>query len=358
MRRRIRTAGALRGAALAAWAALTLGVAGPGGAEEAPLAGALGPLTLRAHSPSTILRLSPTPEAPLLAPEGTWRVAELVSWTNYFDYDPERYIIDAEAVRFATRVAYGASDRLEIGLELPFSHRGGGVLDASIERFHRAFSLSNGQRETQPRNQYRVWVKGGEGQPDFELGDGQAGWGGEDLIASARFCLRGCGGTGVSLIGTALVKLPSVRPETLYSTGGLDTGVSLSVAKGVGRFTVYGMAAGMRYGETSEIPLVLNRWQYSAFTALEYRLSARTSLLLQLLGTSPTAEDFGDFGRWSYEASFGFKRRLWESWFVEFGVIENLLFYDNSPDVGLHLGVTWRQGSHAAAAGAAGSAGS
>ncbi len=314
------------------------------------MADALGPLTLRAHSPATILRLSPTPEAPMLAAPGTWRIAELVSWTNYFDYDPDRYIIDAEAVRFATRLAYGANERLELGLELPFSHRGGGVLDARIEQFHRAFSLSNGQRETQPRNQYRVWVKGADGQPDFELRDGHAGWGGEDLVASARFCLMGCTGSGVSLIAAALVKLPSVRPVTLYSTGGLDTGASLSAARGIGRLTIYGMAAAMRYGETSEIPLALNRWQYSALAAVEYRATPKTSLLLQLLGTSPTAKDFGDFGRWSYEAAFGFKRRLWQTWFVEFGVLENLLFYDNSPDVGLHLGLTWRQRPPAAPA--------
>ncbi len=331
-----------RGAgAVAACLALSLGLAGPCFAEGGSRA--LGPLTLRAHSPATILRLSPTPEVPTLAAPGTWRIAELVSWTNYFDYDPERYIVDAEAVRFATRVAYGAGERLELGLELPFSHRGGGVLDATIERFHRAFSLSNGQRETQPRNQYRVWIKGSEGRPDFELRDGQAGWGTEDLIASARFCLLEECGASESLIATVLVKLPSVRAPTLYSTGGLDTGASLSAAKGIGRFTWYGMAAVMRYGQTSEIPLTLNRWQYSAFAAAEYSLSPQTSLLLQLLATSPTAKGFGDFGRWSLEAAFGLKRRLWQTWFVEFGILENLLIYDNSPDVGLHLGLTWRQ---------------
>ncbi len=303
----------------------------------------MGPLTLRAHSPATILRLSPTPEAPSLAAPGTWRIVELVSWTNYFDYDPERYIVDAEAVRFATRIAYGASERLELGLELPFSYRSGGVLDSTIERFHRTFGLSNGERETQPRNQYRVWVKGTDGQPDFELRDGQAGWGAEDLIASARFCLvRECGSRH-SLTATMLIKLPGVRPPTLYSTGGLDTGVSLSAAWGIGRSTLYGMAAVMRYGKSSDLPLALNKWQYSAFTGCEYSLSPLTSLVVQLLGTSPTADGFGDFGRWSLEAAFGFKRRLWQTWFFEFGVLENLLFFDNSPDVGLHLGLTWRQ---------------
>ncbi len=343
MRHRPRSARVSSTVTVASWFVLCFGVAERAFNSPGGMNGALGPLTLRAHSPATILRLSPTPEAPSLAAPGSWRVAELVSWTNYFDYDPERYIIDAEAVRFATRIAYGASHRLELGLELPFSHRGGGVLDATIERFHRAFSLSNGQRETQPRNQYRVWIKGSNGRPDFELRDENAGWGAEDLIASARFCLLGECKASASLVATAMVKLPSVRTPTLYTTGGLDVGGSLSAAKGIGRTTFYGMAAAMRYGETSEIPLALNRWQYSAFAGVEYSLSPRTSLLLQLLGTSPTADGFGDFGRWSLEAALGFKRRLWQRWFVEFGIIENLLIYDNSPDVGVHLGLTWRQ---------------
>lgn len=319
-----------------------------GGAAPADgsLTSAFGPLTLRAHSPSTILRLSPTPEAPHLAPPGTLRVAELVSWTNYFDYDPERYVVDAEAVRLATRLAYGVSQRLEVGLELPFSWRGGGVLDRTIERFHHALSLSNGQRETQPRNQYLVRIKGRPGQPDFELRGGQAGWGSEDVIGNARLCLAGCRGGEWSLIATALLKLPTGQPATLYSTGGLDSGLSLSAAQGLGRVALYGMAAAMRYGARHQFPITLNRWQYSTLAGVEYRFSEASAWLLQVLGTSPTAPGFGDFGRWSWEVAAGVKRRLGRDWVVEVGVLENILIYDNSPDVGLHLGLTWRQSTH------------
>lgn len=310
---------------------------------DQPLQGALGPLSLRAHSPATILRLSPTPELALLAPPKSFRVAELVSWTNYFDYDPERFVVDAEAVRVATRLAYGVSPRLEVGVELPFSYRWGGVLDRTIEGFHRFFSLSNGQRESQPRNQYRVWVRGREGRPDFELRHGRSGWGGEDPILHGRVCLVGCLGEGVAVVAGAMFKPPLQRTHTLYSTGGHDFGFTLSAATATPRLAVHGMVAGMRYHERVPLPIQLNRVQYSLFTAVEYRLSPRTSWLLQGLATSPTAKGYGDFGQWSFEAALGLKRRVGGHWCVEVGLLENLLFYDNSPDVGLHLGVTWRQ---------------
>ena len=120
----------------------------------------LGPLQLRAQSPLAILRLSPTPEAPVTLSDGQWQLGLLTSWNNYFDYDPQYYTIDAETLRFTVTAAYGLTPRLEVHAALPLSYRGGGILDRFIENFEGLLHVANQQRKLAPRNRYLVLIKG------------------------------------------------------------------------------------------------------------------------------------------------------------------------------------------------------
>ena len=102
----------------------------------------------------------------------------------------------------------------------------------------------------------------------------------------------------------------------------------------------------MEHERSDFLGIRLRRTQWSAMAAVEYRASTRTSYLLQGLVTSPSAKDFGDFAKPTYEVTLGFKRVLSRDLLLEASVLENLFVFDNSPDVGFHVGLVWRSPAH------------
>jgi Protein of unknown function (DUF3187) len=313
----------------------------PSNWSESPAVG-LGPLMLRAQSPLAILRLSPTPETPVTLSKGQWQASLLTSWNNYFDVDPRgRYIIDAEALRFALGATYGVTSRLEVQAELPLSYRGGGILDRFIQNFEGLLGVANQQRKLAPRNRYLIEIHGANGQTFVRTG-ADAGWGIEDATATARYQLARGSATTPAVVASVLLKFPTGRTSSLFSSGGYDVGAGFSIGQRIGRFNLYGSIVAMHYATTELVGVTLYPNQISLFTGLEYRLSPRTSWLLQTLVTSPGAEHFGDFSKDTYEITVGFKRLLSRSVLLEASLLENLFIFDNSPDVGFHVGLIWR----------------
>ena len=301
----------------------------------------LGPLRLRAQSPLAILRLTPTPETPATLAQGQWGLGFLTSWNNYFDVDPERYTIDAETLRLTLDGAYGLTTRLELSASLPVSYRGGGILDRFIQDFEGLLKVPNQQRKQAPRNRYLILIRGSGGQT-FERSGDDAGWGIEDATAGVRYQLARGTETTPAVTASFTLKFPAGRQTALFSSGGYDVAAGLSAGQRLGRFNLYGSLVVMNYATTQLVGVRLKPNQLSLFNGVEYRLSSRTSWLLQTLITSPGAEQFGDFSKNTYEITVGFKHILSPSWLIEASVLENLFIFDNSPDVGFHVGFVWR----------------
>jgi Protein of unknown function (DUF3187) len=326
---------------------LGLTVAAAGAAQDADpwsrtAAVGLGPLLLRAQSPVAILRLSPTPEVPETLQAGRWEVESLTSWNNYFDADPGRYTIDAETVRLSTTVGYGVSDRWDVRVSVPVSYRGGGVLDRFIEGFEGVIGMSNPDRKLAPRNRFLVEIHGRDGRV-FRRAGGDAGWGLEDSVLAARYQLAPGDASHPAILVAVGIKLPTGREASLYSSGGVDVGAGIFLGQRLSdHFHLYGSFALMRYATMEMAGVQLTSAQESLFAALEYRHSRRTSWLLQTVVTTPGAEHFGGFSKRTYEVSAGFKHVLRPDLLEEASVSENLFIFDNSPDVGVHLGLVWR----------------
>ncbi len=308
---------------------------------ESPAVG-LGPLELRSESPLSILRLTPTPRTPRTLARGQWRLELLTSWNNYFDYEPQLYTIDAEALRFTMSAAYGVTPRLELAVGLPLSYRGGGIMDRFIENFEGLLHVANQDRKRFPRNRYQVLIHGPNGRT-FELTGRDAGWGIEDATVGARYQLAPGTATTPAVMALLTVKVPTGRASSLFSSGGYDVAAGLSAGQRLGRrFNVYGSVVAMHYAATDMVGVRLKPNQLSLFAGLEYRRSQRMSWLLQALVTSPGAEHFGGFSKNTYEITFGFKRVLGPHVLLEASLLENLFIFDNSPDVGFHVGLVWR----------------
>ena len=50
----------------------------------------------------------------------------------------------------------------------------------------------------------------------------------------------------------------------------------------------------------------------------------------------------GSFSTNSHEITLGWKWEFVNNVVLEFGLIENLINFENSPDFGIHAGLTWR----------------
>lgn len=302
----------------------------------------LGPLLLRSQSPFNLLQLTPTPLPPVTVERGRFVPGVLESWNNYFDVDPGgRYLIDAETLSLTFGAGYGITDALDVSVSLPVTYRGGGFLDGFVEWFEGRVGAANRSRRDYPRDQLLVLVHGEDGKT-YRLAGDASGWGLEDGSATVRYQVsRGSATTPAVLAGFG-VKLPMGREHALHSSGGVDVEAGVSVGQRLGRFHLYGTASLMRHSRSEVLGIRLRSAQWSLASALEYRASPRTSYLLQALVTSPSAEEFGGFARPTYEIAFGFKRVLSRELLLEASVLENLFVFDNSPDVGFHLGLVWR----------------
>ena len=82
--------------------------------------------------------------------------------------------------------------------------------------------------------------------------------------------------------------------------------------------------------------------QYSGLLAAEWRFDSNMSLVLQYLVSQGVAKDLGDFSQNSNEITLGWKWELAERTVFELGLIENIIDFNNSPDFGIHAGLTVR----------------
>ena len=312
----------------------------------------LGPLLLRSQSPFNLLQLTPTPLAPVTVERGRLAPGVLGSWNNYFDVDPGgRYLIDAETVSLTFGAAYGITDALDVSVVLPVTYRGGGILDGFVEWFEGRVGAANRTRRDYPRDRFLVLLHGEDGRT-YRLAGDASGWGLEDGSATVRYQIaRGSETTPAILAGFG-VRIPTGREHSLHSSGGMDIEAGLSVGQRLGRFNVYGTGSVMRHSRPDILGIRLRRTQWSLASAVEYRATSRTSYLLQSLVTSPSAERFGGFARPTYEIALGFKRVMSPELLLEASVLENLFVFDNSPDVGFHLGLVWHPHPRHAARGA------
>ena len=95
------------------------------------------------------------------------------------------------------------------------------------------------------------------------------------------------------------------------------------------------------YTDKEMINIPLEQWHFSALLAVEYHpKTSRHSWISQLIIERGIAMEFSEFTSNTYELIFAYKRSLSDNMTLEIGILENLFFFDNSPDVGFHFGIT------------------
>ena len=246
-------------------------------------------------------------------------------------------MIDGEWLQLAERVSYTPADDIEIGGYVPFLARTGGETDASIEHFHNAMGIGNQRREGYPRNQCIVDFDNREGQHTHWEGD-QFGLSDVSLFTAWTITHGGRYFPGIS--AGIIANLPTGDEDQFLASGSPVYGMTLLMAKRISTLPwLLFLGGSASYTDNDEMAgLDTRKTQYTGLGGIEYEWSDRLSFIAQNLTTSPIAKDCYELSKPTNELNVGIRFRDGCHGMWEFCFQENLFYFNNSSDVGLHLG--------------------
>jgi hypothetical protein len=158
---------------------------------------------------------------------GTWRQRIDVDDVNEYGQRMNRsesILIDGEAAQLSYGLRYGVADRWEFGMFVPLLVQGGGILDPTIQDWHRFWGLPNGGRERAPSGRFLYqYVR--DGRPILDVRQGGSSLGDMQLTTGYQVTDH--------LAARAMFKLPTGSASRLSgndAAGGalwLDGGLPL-----------------------------------------------------------------------------------------------------------------------------------
>ncbi|HZE97509.1 MAG TPA: DUF3187 family protein [Planctomycetota bacterium] len=302
-----------------------------------------GPLRLGSQSPFQAIRFGMDPRTPSTLAEGQWEARVTESWSNAFIYDADNgLLVDYEMLDTRVAVAFGVIDELELELEYENRSAFGGVLDRFINAFHRTFGLTDAGRHNFPRNQFQIQIPDSKGTPTVDFDNSDRGSFSNSLLLTVQHNVS-CGTEYLPAFAYALT-LRADLDTTVGLSGGLwvEPQLSVSASKAIGDFYLYGSVAFAWFGTQHQGGIRYRTTQLSGLGALEWRFDSAMSLILQYLVSQGAVDSLGPFSTNSHEITLGWKWEIAPLVVFEFGLIENLINFSNSPDFGLHFGLSYR----------------
>ncbi|SEQ82716.1 Protein of unknown function [Solimonas aquatica] len=292
------------------------------------------PFVLGTSNQAALARHAPLPTPQADATGSGLRLS--LDWTNEFVLDQrgtEALLLDGETLRLNLAARWNWRGWL-LGAELPVLNTSGGVLDSPIESWHQFFGLPNGNREDEPRKQYRdVYQR--NGQTLLDLDSGKTG------IGDARLSLARCGAAGC---WRGLLQLPTGDAERLMG-GGLGGALwyERPYAFAAGGAWSGALAAGVA-AVRADGPLQDQQRQFIPFgwASLGYQLLARLELGAQFYLHGPLYSDseLAALRRPGGQLAFGLRYRPTPQTSLWLGAQEDPII-ESSPDFSIHLAVDW-----------------
>jgi Protein of unknown function (DUF3187) len=252
------------------------------------------------------------------------------------------YVLDGEVARTDLAFRRGIGHGVELSLDLPVLHVGGGFLDGFIEGFHKTFSIKRSDRFSETRNGYLVYLHEGDRTVVRTV---DPGWALADLVVGAKVALPEKP-LGFDLAAQGLLKLPTGDRERLFSSGSADLGVQLLGSRPFLRSRLYFTLSAVREGSWQDLgagPATV----FTVSAAYEHRFFRRSSLVIEMaISESPLKSlHSAQLAEKTYIATLGWKQALSPTRSVYFAFNENLFSFDDTPDFGFLLGFIQKLGT-------------
>lgn len=317
------------------------------GAEASAQEGAVsrrGPLEMRdewllAQPRLTLPATSPDPFAP-----GETRVRLDLDWGNDFGVrgrvqPPQSigFMVDGEHRTAALDVRRGVGARVVLGVRLPVSWRGAGVLDGLIDSWHRLTGLPDNRRSFFPDRRLRVDGRDALARPIAWTGSEGAGLG--DVELSGLWAFQRPAGRGWSAAVQGRVALPTGTGP--FDSSGVDAGAQLLAAHPLGaKLDVYLGLGGTVFGERERNGLRYTRGRPEGFVALEWHPTRGLSLLGQVDAAGGLIDDVPAYVGRHIQLRAGLKRGIGEGVELQAGFVEGASSVQSTTDFGVFLGVS------------------
>jgi hypothetical protein len=155
----------------------------------------------------------PAQGRPDVEPAGTW--SQRIDLDDVNEYGSrakgsEAILLDGEAAQLSYSLRYGVADRWEFGMFVPLLVQGGGILDTTIQDWHRFWGLPTGGRQWAPNNRYLYeYVR--DGQTILAVRKGSSSFGDIQLATGYQVTDH--------LAARAMLKLPTGSASNLSGDG-------------------------------------------------------------------------------------------------------------------------------------------
>jgi len=298
--------------------------------------GTLGPLNIRSMSPGQALRLAPLPRSPYGLPEGKTEFQLNMAAASVFLQSPGNYLVDFNFID--TRIAVNRGFKNGWSTELSFNDRRiqNLYLDEFVEAFHDVFGIDQNGRDI---NQNETHITIPKYSADFsnEL-DGAFS---QTIGLSVQKVL-----IDKSVEWPALAIILNTSIETLsdgmIEKGAFDYGVQFSMANKKSSGYFFANISYTRFGSDKTLGLIpLTEKQLSGMLGYEFSVVRDQAIIVQYLFSEGVLKGLGALDGVSHEIHLGYKWRTDKN-IYEVGLVENIINFDNGPDVAFSFGVTHR----------------
>lgn len=241
---------------------------------------------------------------------------------------PINVTVKFETLRSGLFLRYGATDKLELGLEVPVLYRYQGFMNGAITATERATTGENPARAAF-RNSSFLFNVTRNGQTIMNGGPGTMGMGDTTLMSKYQLLIEGAVMPAVSLRGA--VKLPTGDQSAFFGSGSPDFGLGLAAEKLVaGRWLLYANVTGVV--PTGTIAGFGLQPTLSGLAAIEYLWSENLSITTHFNYYSSPFSGTGSpvFDQGVTESVLGFSYRVVPRFLWQVYAVENLDFITGS----------------------------
>jgi hypothetical protein len=253
----------------------------------------------------------------------------------------ENYLVDLEMATVDVTLHYKFSPHLAGYLIMSGVSYEGGFMDDTIERFHDSAGFHTFGRPAVARNDVNL-IYDLKSADYATLGSPPSHGGLLDPTIGLRYGAALGGRWHMSVEGAAKIAVAGKR--TLLSTGRSDAGLQVALQYRGDRQAFYANVAGVYYAG-GDFPVKQDAQVVPTLVlGYEYALTANTNVNLQAYASksvySHSATDLQELLDNKYQLTAGFRHRMRET-IVTFGITENVQNINNTPDIGVQLGVAW-----------------
>lgn len=251
----------------------------------------------------------------------------------------EHFLVDGEIALLDAALNYPLTERLGVYAVLSAASYTGSFMDGLVEGFHRAFGLDQAGRPGLTRNQFNIFYDL-KGVQYAEL-DRPSDTGLLDPVVGVRYVLTPEPGS-LDVVLESAVKIP-LGGDAFFSTGRVDVGTQLTAQMIMGPSHAFYASGALVYCSGSPAPFHDPATVVpTGIVGYEYRWRPSTNLIAQMYASrsvyGAAMTDLDELRTTKYQVSVGVRQRL-ERGYWSFGVTENVINFNNSPDIGFQVGL-------------------